>query len=118
MMHAMDVRRDDNLRENAFDDRRQANVGVMKLHDREQQAFVNDEFGESNPKQENQRHTNQCGQRDLPKMEPRGRSDIEKTFRVMNSMKAPKKRYAVIEPVPGVHPAIENEQPKQKTRPL
>src|SRR3954470_14456673 len=117
MMYAMNVRRDDNFREDAVNAAGQTDVRVMKLNDRKQNAFVNDDFGKADSENQNEWHTNQRGERNFAEMKARGRRDIEIAFGVMHAMKAPEKMNAVVQPMPGIHPGIENQKRGDDSRP-
>lgn len=118
MVDAMDVGGDDEFVEDGFGARGEADVGVVKLDDGEEDCFVDDEFAEADSENEDQRNADERGEDDFAEVKACGGSDVEIRFGMVDAMEAPEEGDGVIEAVPGVHPAVKDQQRGDEVKPF
>lgn len=109
MMDAVDVGGDDDFVDDGFQARGEADVGVVKLDDGEENAFVDNEFAKTDSENENERDANEGGENDFAEVKAGGGGDVEVWFGMMDAVEAPEEGNAVVEAVPGIHPAVEDQ---------
>jgi hypothetical protein len=94
-----------------------AQVGVVKERCRERQGIEDDERRQVDVEEDDDRRARAGGDQHFAGMEANRAGSVEKLIEMMDTVKAPEKRPAMIGAVPSVGPQIEDNQVKQQSRP-
>ena len=96
---------------------RQRDVGVVKLHDGEEEQFVKREFAEVATDQRQHGDAKHRGENYFARVETASGGHIHGRISVVPTVKTPEKWHPMVEPVPAIGPGIEHEDRERDALP-
>ncbi len=117
VMHFVNARRHNEPPEKTVQISGQGNIGVMQLDHGKHERFIEDQFPQTQPEQENDRNSKDRREKDFPEVKTVGRSDIHFRIGMMGAMEPPEKTEPVVCAMPPIHPEIEKDDGEQHACP-